>query len=219
MNKKFSTLMASALLATSVGAFAQTYSPTALSYASGDTEILAGKYYSLNVDGSGTEVVAINANADGSLAAKVVTTSTLNTLAKVDSALWTVTSKVTNNGGVTRFVLTNKATGVTLSFDPKKAAKGAGASLVAGSTELGGVLTEWKWYDDRYNSSADELATWARLSMSFSNANEDSTLFIKRDASNILYAAKESQRKSKKPTQRTKIRRLSPYAWIFCKRL
>ena len=196
MNKKFSTLMASALLATSVGAFAQTYSPTALSYASGDTEILAGKYYSLNVDGSGTEVVAINANADGSLAAKVVTTSTLNTLAKVDSALWTVTSKVTNNGGVTRFVLTNKATGVTLSFDPKKAAKGAGASLVAGSTELGGVLTEWKWYDDRYNSSADELATWARLSMSFSNANEDSTLFIKRDASNILYAAKESQRKS-----------------------
>ena len=42
MNKKFSTLMASALLATSVGAFAQTFSPSAFPSATED-EILQEK--------------------------------------------------------------------------------------------------------------------------------------------------------------------------------
>ena len=113
MNKKFSTLVAGVLLASGVGASAQTFNPQVFS---SEPEIRQAKYYALGVGSGATNVVSVTETADGTLAFKSVAANSLNSLAKVDSALWTVSANVTGDGGATRFVMTNKATGATFFF-------------------------------------------------------------------------------------------------------
>ncbi len=218
MNKKFSTLMASALLATSVGAFAQTFSPSAFPSATED-EILQEKYYALGVGTPvGNNVIAVNAQTDGTLVLKSIAATGLNSLAKVDSALWSISTDVKDDGGVVRFMLTNKATGVTFSFDPKNAGVGMSATLTANpkATELGGVLTAWDWYDSRYSTAANSYALQndALISMNFRNAGNDSVLVVKEDAtSHILYAVKESAKNA--TTGALELQVLKPGEWVL----
>lgn len=189
MNKKFSTLLASALLATSVGAFAAPgYTTQATAFGATNTEILQGKYYMLGIGGA-TNVVTVNQQSDGTLALENIAKTAISSLAEADSALWTVTANTTGNGGVTRFIMTNKATGITFSFDPKNAT--TGASMTAASREIGGVLTEWKWYDSRFNVS-NSLQSAEKLTMDFHSG--DSVLYVAQDASGILYAKKETKK-------------------------
>ncbi len=108
MNKKFSTLMASALLATSVGAFATpgfVTTDTPASFTAADEEILQEKYYMLGVGGT-TNVVTVDAQTDGTLVLKSVAHAGLSSLAEVDSALWQVTTDFSGSGSVLRFYLT-----------------------------------------------------------------------------------------------------------------
>ena len=103
MNKKFSTLVAGVLLASGVGASAQTFNPQVFS---SEPEIRQAKYYALGVGSGATNVVSVTETADGTLAFKSVAANSLNSLAKVDSALWTVSANVTGFGitAVTMFL-------------------------------------------------------------------------------------------------------------------
>ena len=65
--------------------------------------------------------------------------------------------------------MTNKATGATFSFDPKNAVKetGTSTSAVSGNAaEVGGALTQWIWYNSRYNVS-NSLQASEVVSMDF----------------------------------------------------
>ncbi|WP_293739406.1 DUF6383 domain-containing protein [uncultured Parabacteroides sp.] len=209
MNKKFSTLVASVLLASSVGATAQTFTPAAFS---SEPEIRQAKYYALGVGGA-TDVVSVTETADGTLVFKQVAANSLTSLAKVDSALWTVAANVTGDGGATRFVLTNKATGVTFSFDPKNAVKETGTATTAATgkaAEVGGTLTQWIWYNSRYNVS-NSLNAANAVSMDFSNG--DSTLVVRADnTSKVIYAAKDSKQKLNSGLT---LQILNPKTWVM----
>ena len=210
MNKKFSTLVAGVLLASGVGASAQTFNPQVFS---SEPEIRQAKYYALGVGSGATNVVSVTETADGTLAFKSVAANSLNSLAKVDSALWTVSANVTGDGGATRFVMTNKATGATFSFDPKNAVKetGTSTSAVSGNAaEVGGALTQWIWYNSRYNVS-NSLQASEVVSMDF--AGGDSTLVIRVDAAtNVIYAAKDSKQKLQSGTA---LQILTPGSWVM----
>lgn len=65
MNKKFSTLVAGVLLASGVGASAQTFNPQVFS---SEPEIRQAKYYALGVGSGATNVVSVTETADGTLA-------------------------------------------------------------------------------------------------------------------------------------------------------
>ncbi|OUO07214.1 DUF6383 domain-containing protein [Parabacteroides johnsonii] len=209
MNKKFSTLLASALLATSVGAFAAPgYTTPASAFTAANSEILQSKYYMLGISGA-TNVVTVNQQADGTFALESITATAISTLAEADSALWTVTANTTGNGGVTRFVMTNKATGITFSFDPKNAT--TGTSMTTASREIGGVLTEWKWYDSRFNVSTS-LQSSEKLTMDFHNG--DSVLYVAQDPSGILYAKKETK-KVALPGGAVSLQILQPGVWTL----
>ena len=209
MNKKFSTLLAGVLLAGSVGASAQ-FSPSA--FTTNESEIRQAKYYALGVDGA-SDVVAVDEAADGTLVLKKVAANSLGSLAKIDSALWTVAASVSGDGGFVRFTMTNKATGVTFSFDPKNALveKGSASSSVAGNAAVvGGSLTHWKWYDSRYNVS-DSLQVSEVVSMDFHDG--DSTLVIRVDnKTSVIYAAKDSKEHLK---DGMKLQILTPGSWVM----
>ena len=215
MNKKFSTLMASALLATSVGAFAAPgFNVNPTGFTAADEEILQEKYYMLGVGGT-TNVVTVDAQTDGTLVLKSVAANTLNSLAKVDSALWTVTTDYSGKGSVLRFYLENKATGVTFSFDQKDAvdANGTTPAYSAKATQTGGVLTAWDWYSSRYNTGGI-LNTAAPFTMGFRNNGNDSTLYIaEQSRTGILFAAKESQKNTLNGAVNLQI--MTPGSWIL----
>ena len=219
MNKKFSTLMASALLATSVGAFAQTgYTTVPGVFQSTDTEILEDKYYVLGVGSGASNVMAVNAQSDGSLVLKSVAVTDLQTLADVDSALWEVTTTMTGDGGGLRFSLRNKATFVTFAFDPENALKGMGATFnptTSTAKQLGGVMEEWVWYSTRENSGRT-FASPQIIQMGFRNEGKDSTLVIKEDASsNILYAVKDVQANATTANGAIQLQILKPGEWTL----
>ena len=192
MNKKFSTLMASALLATSVGAFAQ-----GLNVSRVTDEIKSGKYYVIDVpDGTGTDKLVGVAQdpTTGVFQFKVIDENDLTTLSRVDSVLWEVTP-TTIEGGFVRFVLTNKATDLVLSFDKKNAVIGNATAATSLSKTIGGNMYQWKWYDSRY-----ENALWdgtndicKALSVDFTNAEADSVMVVKVDTDQTLYVAKDEK--------------------------
>ena len=190
MNKKFSTLLASALLVASTGAFAG-INHSGMGNAT--DEIRNGKYYVLGVGQSSVqEYVGVAQTTDGTLQFKAIANASLSTLARVDSVLWSVSTEATGNGGFVRFVLTNKATGVTLSFDEDNAVVGNGAAVTPKSTQIGGTMTQWKWYDSRFGT---QLGSAPALTVDF--ANGDSTMTVKIDnTTKVLYVAKEHKSKT-----------------------
>ena len=142
MNKRFSTLLAAALVAGGMSANAQIGGTVATEL----TSTPARNY-----------MLTTNQFVSGTIG-KVITTEVANPWAKevganatnVDAQLWTI--KVTTVAGSNRFVLVNKATGMTLSFDPKYAvaADATGSSVPtpsndAYSLELATEDTEWTW--------------------------------------------------------------------------
>ena len=171
MNKKFSTLMASALLATSVGAFAQ-----GLNVSRVTDEIKSDKYYVIDVpDGTGTDKLVGVAQdpTTGVFQFKVIDENDLTTLSRVDSVLWKVTP-TTVEGGFVRFVLTNKATDLVLSFDKKNAVIGNATGATDASRTIGGNMYQWKWYDSRFST---DFTTGQPLTIDFDNG--DSTMVVK----------------------------------------
>ena len=196
MNKKFSTLMASALLATSVGAFAQNQL-SHTNFATGD-EILSDKYYVIEVaDGDPAVTYAgVTQSVTGALQFKAIDRAGIESLAQVDSVLWSV-EPVTKEGGFVRFILTNKATKTVFAFDKKNAVKNGDPMDLASAT-IGGNVYQWKWYDSRYakdiyDFSASQPKSVA-LSMDFTDEEADSTMIVDFDqTSKLLYVKKDEK--------------------------
>ena len=207
MNKKFSTLMASALLATSVGAFAQISNPAVVTPA-----IEEGRWYALGVgSGSWTEFVGVSQNADGVMEFKVLDQTdpnTLNSLAKIDSALWKITP-VAEGQNVVRFKLTNKATGLELSFDTKNAVDKFTTAATDQSKLIGGSTEYWYWYAGR---NAAQVNSAEELTVNFHNG--DSTMVIKRASDDVLYVAKDVNDGAATPGGIT-LQVLNPGTWVM----
>ena len=192
MNKKFSTLMVGALLASSVGAFAQGNKFGTTAFTVSNTEELSdAKYYALNVGttvGSEEYIGVQNSNA-GVFQFKSLAEANLNSLAQVDSFLWKI-STVTTDGGFTRFVLENKATGVIFSFNEDNAVVGSAATATAKSQTIEG-LSQWKWLESRFTG---DLVSAKAFTIDF--ADGDSVMTVKKDANNVLYAVKDHKKNS-----------------------
>ena len=130
MNKRFSTLLAAALVAGGMSANAQVQG----SAISDQIYSVPARNYMLQTStfspGNIQQVISVD---EATETAKVVTASATD----VNTQLWTI--KVTTVSGSNRFVLVNKASGMTLSFDAKSAiaadASGAVAAPAAGSTD------------------------------------------------------------------------------------
>ena len=132
MNKKFSTLMASLLLAggmASVSAADVTVAPS-----TGVTKIEAGKAYQL-YNSTSKKVLIMTKAADGSYKTSFVSPGTGVDLA---SSLWTI-SYTDNEVGGPDFKLVNKLTGCPLSVDLSVLTE------TPADVKMGGNVSEWKW--------------------------------------------------------------------------
>ena len=172
MNKKFSTLVASALLA--LGSLSATAAITPANLTQGTDKIEEGRYYLLK---AGSDYLTATAAGDSVKALALVSTANLDS---INHQLWSFEIKVVS--GSNRFVITNKATGQTLSFDSETASKTAGTM---GDAWQLGTSTEWTWL---LNPETGVNAA-ANLTCAFTT---DSTLFLMKDVTtNGIYAVKE----------------------------
>ena len=122
MNKKITTLLASAMLATAFSAGAVKV---------GDQVLLKGGSAYLSVATQTTTVAQFG---------QVGTVSTLSSLDNLNPATWKISAMKTSLGK-TIYSLENKATGLPLSFDPALAVKTAPAT--SSVLTLGGSANEW----------------------------------------------------------------------------
>ena len=156
MNKKFYTLVASILLASSVGGYAQTPTANAGALASALTLNVTGNAFGVEavkgVSQQGTGYQVGVAYALGESVTSLLYVEGTKTLAygdptsltsgdlmeKSDRALWVLTQIIPgdkNNNNLPKYVFVNKFTKTVLSFDPAQADKGI--------SDLGGSQTEW----------------------------------------------------------------------------
>ena len=193
MNKRFSTLLATALVAGGLSANAQTGQQiTGLA----PDEIVSDpvRYYMLTTEALSTSIGKVIATEDNSMYVKQLPRATST---DVDNQLWTI--KVTPVSGSNRFVLTNKATGMTLSFDPKYAIaadENGDVPLPTASDDNAYALdaasedTEWTWVTAP--NATSELRTHTALTCAFTT---DSTMSIAIGGGGNLYAYKYANNK------------------------
>ena len=179
MNKKFSTLMASLLLATAFGtvqaADAEKTDNTACSagritgVAFANQEQLNAKqfYFVQDEDGNFLSI----SEKDGFQAKLVKEPTSLDAL---NHALWKIEPQVTEDGGVTRFVLTNKATGLYFAYDP---------TVKGDDKNLGGAYPNWKWFENKFAA----FGTETELTVVFEKG--DKTMYL--DEENGVVVAKK----------------------------
>ncbi|MGM9798173.1 MAG: DUF6383 domain-containing protein [Parabacteroides sp.] len=146
MSRKFFTLVAGVLLATAFGTVqAQNSSETVTincQWSPGSRnmkmdELLNEKNYYFVGDG---EFNSLYVDEEDGFQAKLK--GFFDDLDDVNHALWKIEPQVSEDGGVTRFVLTNKATGLHFAFDP---------TAEEGDTSLGGNYPNWKWFENKYS--------------------------------------------------------------------
>ena len=189
MNKRFSTLLATALVAGGVSVNAQ--APTSVT----KIETSPARNYVLETQSSASYLTVIP-SGDGMYVQEqvIATTSTA-----ADAQLWTM--KVKAVAGSNRFIMTNNATGLTLSFDPANAIKADATGAVAlpadnavankaAALDKDAVETEWTWVA---NKDAAELNSKVALTCAFTT---DSTMSVACDASGWLYAYKYANDKT-----------------------
>jgi len=190
MNKKISTLLTSALLVGSVAANAQWGTVDAVS----SIEQLANgsRYYVLSTDGTplsgASQTLVKAAYVDGEFVKAGTDAVSFSTLGKMNSALWSV--KVTSISGSNRFVFTNKAEGMSLSFDPANAVDvSAGGVNAPANTDkayqMTDVETQWTWVDNK--DDATGLAAVTALKSAF---HEDSTMQLAVNTTGEVFAFK-----------------------------
>lgn len=197
MNKKFSTLVASAMLAMCASPVLADVpaslcgTPSSLqgvAFQPGDG-IDAKLYYNL-VNDAADKYLSVDITG-GTFTLKMVPQADLTSLAKIDEALWKVEPQVSGDGGVVRFNFTNKATGFMIAFDSNVAldanANPSGTPAVD-AYNLAGSMPQWKWYDNAYNVTPTNFTDATPLSVAY--ANGDSTLTLGLDANDAVYAYK-----------------------------
>lgn len=205
MNKKFSTLVASFLLAVcATPVLAQNVVPVAdplcgnpagfdkgVAFKTGDG-IDANLYYNLvNEDASEYLSVALS---DEAYALEMVPVDELTSLEAIDQALWKVEPQVSGDGGVVRFNFTNKATGFMVAFDSSVAANAnTPEQPTPDAYNLAGTMPQWKWYDNAYNVSPTDFTKPTALSVTYANGDSTMTLGVEDGA---VYAYKYANNKT-----------------------
>ena len=183
MNKKFSTLVASLLLATAFGtvqAAENTDNKGNTPCGAGDItaefgskeELDADQFYFVQ-DESSKFLSVVEGNG---FQAKLVSPEGLTSLDALNHALWKIEPQVSEDGGVTRFVLTNKATGLYFAYDP---------TVEGSDTNLGGNYPNWKWFDHKFVDFSEAIAP---LSIAFEGG--DYTMYLTTNAKGVVVAKK-----------------------------
>ena len=183
MNKKFSTLVASLLLATAFGtvqAAENTDNKGNTPCGAGDItaefgskeELDADQFYFVQ-DESSKFLSVVEGNG---FQAKLVSSEGLTSLDALNHALWKIEPQVSEDGGVTRFVLTNKATGLYFAYDP---------TVEGSDTNLGGNYPNWKWFDHKFVDFSEAIAP---LSIAFEGG--DYTMYLTTNAKGVVVAKK-----------------------------
>lgn len=176
MNKKFTTLLASALLVGSVSAYAVDADKV--------TKLEKG-YYVLNEGAAITGAAAVGSHyqvVDGKL--KVVAAAEF-AAGKYNKGLWTITASAENSN---HFAFANKAEGLSIAFDPKTAVaadeSGAVATPATGSELTGGSMA-WAWVANSDDAAGLALAT--PLTYAFTT---DSTMALAKATDGTVFAYK-----------------------------
>ena len=186
MNKRFSTLLAAALVAGGLSANAQ----VAITGSSISDQIYstpARNYMLTTTPISGTGQTLANAVAVNGEIAKLLPANTSD----VNTKLWTI--KVSTVSGSNRFVLVNKLDGTTLSYDVKSAVKAdANAAIIVPATGDKAYSlveanndTEWTWYSAP--NAVSEIAGGKAITCAFS---ADSTMALAANSAGEIFAYK-----------------------------
>lgn len=146
MNKKFSTLVAGALLATTVGAvsaqdvanYSKSAAPSTLETV---TKVTDGRVYQLS---DGYKVLVMKKVSDGNGGYRFELGFVPYYEATVGESLWYVKQEKSNNENGIAFQFVNLAYNYPISFDPSKAQNFV-ASVQLESTNLGGDAVNWSW--------------------------------------------------------------------------
>ena len=181
MNKKFSTLVASLLLATTVGtATAATEKGVASSYPRQTADAIDGKFYQLS---DGYNVLAMEQKIDGSFILKFVPYGD----AELAKTLWEIRALDNKDEKGLAFQFYNVSTGLPISFDAKLATKW-GNSLTA--TPLSQGVSSWSWVR---GVEGDPLLMPTAIE-SFFSADRDSVMTLMNTANGVAavkYATKD----------------------------
>ena len=181
MNKKFSTLVASLLLATTVGtATAATEKGVASSYPRQTADAIDGKFYQLS---DGYNVLAMEQKTDGSFILKFVPYGD----AELAKTLWEIRALDNKDEKGLAFQFYNVSTGLPISFDAKLATKW-GNSLTA--TPLSQGVSSWSWVR---GVEGDPLLMPTAIE-SFFSADRDSVMTLMNTANGVAavkYATKD----------------------------
>lgn len=146
MNKKFSTLVAGMLLATTVGTVsaqdAANYSKSAApSTLEAVTKVTDGRVYQLS---DGYKVLVMKKIADGQGGYRFELGFVPYYEATIGESLWYVKQEKSNNENGIAFQFVNLAYNYPISFDPSKAQKYTTSSQLVASN-LGGEAVNWSW--------------------------------------------------------------------------
>ncbi|OUO04894.1 DUF6383 domain-containing protein [Parabacteroides johnsonii] len=233
MNKKFSTLMVAALLTAWGGTnrmYAQepggdataTETPASVCDFAGESIALAGatfeddetldpeKYYFVQ-DAEGNFLYLDNSTK--AFQARLVEEGTVTaSLEDIDKALWQIKTQISNDGGVVRFYLVNKGTGLFFSYDPANAVTSEKPDATAASKYLGGAYPYWKWFASKYNK-AGQFGTEAGLSVVHSAA--DYTMVLMADDDNVLYSYKYSEKEEEAPDEAISLKVVKAGAYVM----
>lgn len=183
MNKKFSTLIASLLLAGAMGTV------DAANYAKFTTAPVAaevvktGTFYQLETSTTGS-VLSMFRDANGEYRLKVVAANSSST-DEIRSTLWTIMPQQNAEGGYS-YVFVNYASGLQLAVNSQGAAvvKNAGGAFAtpAGSIAVGGDVNIWKWVPAP--NPVSKTFSEATVSAAF-GANRDSVLVLTVNGANV----------------------------------
>ena len=193
MNKKFSTLVASMLLATTVGtSYAQTqtvYTKATAPSLEAVSKVTDGRAYQLS---DGYNVLVMQKVKDlqgGGFHYDLAFVPYFQ--ANIGESLWTVEKDSNVDKSRTAFIFRNLAHHLTLSFDPAKAQDYKGGARTA--SHLGGKDVSWTWMLDE----AGENLTIARTPETYIHADSIMTLLPASDGSGkvaaVKYATKDVQ--------------------------
>jgi len=181
MNKKFSTLVASLLLATTVGTVsATTDKGVASSFPREVAAKIDGKFYQLS---DGYNVLAMEKTSDGKFILKFVPYSD----AELAKTLWEIKAMENKDEKGLAFQFYNVSTGLPLSFDSDLAVK-YGSSLTA--TKLSQGVASWSWIR---GTEGDPLMNAASIE-SFFGEKRDSVMTLMNTAEGVAavkYATKD----------------------------
>ncbi|WP_195373450.1 MULTISPECIES: DUF6383 domain-containing protein [Parabacteroides] len=187
MNKKFSTLVAGVLLATSIGtvnaapSYAKYVAPATPTYAQA---IKAGTYYQLKTATTKEVIAMVPVNNGAAYQLQAVATDNV-----VDArfTLWTIDVQGNATDGY-RYAFVNLGTRTALAVDPSTALKALNTS--ADATNIGGDVALWKWHDapDPVNGFKNLTTKEVALTSVFGAKNDSVVTLVKGSSS--VYALK-----------------------------